>query len=150
MPDGNRRLRTAGWDAKRSDVPMAWFLLLLAGICEMAWPIGFKYTNGFKTHLWAVALTMGIMLLSFVLMGGAVRRGIHIGTAYAVWTGIGATGTALLGIWLFREPSDLVRMICLALIILGVIGLKFFSPSPTPGNASAAVSDIAGARGADA
>ena len=107
---------------------MPWIFLLLAGLCEMAWPIGFKYTNGFKSNYSLVAVTMGIMLLSFWLLSVATSKGIHIGTAYAVWTGIGAAGTAILGIVLFKEPRDAIRLSCIALIILGVIGLKFGSP----------------------
>ncbi len=118
---------------------MAWLLLLLAGACEMAWPIGFKYTNGFKIHYWAIALTAGIMILSFWLLSQATSRGIHVGTAYAVWTGIGACGTAVLGMILFNEPKDAVRLSCLALIILGVLGLKFLSPgSDAPARIAAA------------
>src|SRR4051812_41871105 len=108
---------------------MPWFYLLLAGVCEMAWPLGFKYTNGFKTHYPVVGLTMATMLLSFGLLSLATSRGIHIGTAYAVWTGLGAAGTAIIGIYLFKEPRDAMRLACLGLIILGVIGLKFLSPS---------------------
>ena len=106
---------------------MAWLYLLLAGMCEMAWPVGFKYTNGFKTNAGVAVLTGAIMLLSFWLLSRATSRGIHIGTAYAVWTGIGAAGVALLGMTLFHEPRDMVRLACLGLIILGVVGLKFRS-----------------------
>ncbi|SRR6266545_5338466 len=111
---------------------MPWLYLLLAGVCEMAWPLGFKYTNGFKAHYPIVALTMATMLLSFALLSVATSRGIPIGTAYAVWTGIGAAGTALIGIYLFKEPRDVLRLACLALIILGIVGLKLFSPAPPP------------------
>jgi quaternary ammonium compound-resistance protein SugE len=107
---------------------MAWVYLLLAGACEMIWPLGFKYTQGFKTHFGWVAVTMCMMILSFWLMGVATNKGIHIGTAYAVWTGIGASGTAVLGMILFHEPRDAIRLACLSLIIAGVVGLKFFSP----------------------
>ena len=111
---------------------MAWFLLLLASAFEMAWPLGFKYTNGFRSHYGVVGLTMAAMLLSFWLMGSAVNRGIHIGTAYAVWTGLGASGTALLGMYLYKEPADAARLTCLGLVIVGVIGLKLFSPAQQP------------------
>lgn len=114
---------------------MAWFFLLTAAACEMVWPLGFKYTNGFKENFWAVALTFSIMGLSLWLMSMAVNRGVAIGTAYAVWTGLGTAGTVTLGIWLFKEPNDWVRMSCLGLIILGVVGLKFLAPpqeSPPP------------------
>src|SRR3954471_22306224 len=105
---------------------MAWFLLLLAGACEMAWPIGFKYTNGFKSNYPFIAATMATMILSFFLLSQATNRGIHVGTAYAVWTGLGAAGTAILGMFLFNEPRDATRLVCLSLIIAGVLGLKFF------------------------
>ena len=108
---------------------MPWLYLVLAGVCEMAWPLGFKYTNGFKAHYAVVALTMATMLLSFALLSVATNRGIPIGTAYAVWTGIGAAGTAIIGIYLFKEPRDALRLVCLGLIILGVVGLKLFSPA---------------------
>lgn len=117
---------------------MAWFLLFLAGVCEMAWPLGFKYTNGFKQHIWLIAATMAIMLLSFALMSQAVSRGIHVGTAYAVWTALGAAGTAALGMYLFNEPRDLVRIGCLGLIIVGVVGLKFLTPPEKPADAASA------------
>ena len=106
---------------------MAWVFLLLAGVCEMAWPLGFKYTNGFRTHYGVVALTMASMLLSFVLMSFAVNRGIHVGTAYAVWTGLGATGTAILGMALLGDSTAPLRVLCIVLILAGVIGLKLVS-----------------------
>jgi quaternary ammonium compound-resistance protein SugE len=114
---------------------MAWFFLLTAAACEMVWPLGFKYTNGFRQHYWAVAVTFSIMGLSLWLMSMAVNRGVPIGTAYAVWTGLGTAGTVTLGIWLFKEPNDWVRMSCLGLIILGVVGLKFLSPPQEPSTA---------------
>ena len=104
---------------------MGWILLLLAGLCEMIWPIGFKYTNGFTTRYGLMALTMCVMILSFSLMSVATSRGIPVGTAYAIWTGIGAAGTAVLGMLLFHEPRDAFRLACLSLIILGAIGLKY-------------------------
>ncbi len=103
---------------------MAWALLFLAGLCEMVWPLGFKYTAGFKVHYWAVAGTFAVMITSFWLMSQATGRGIPIGTAYAVWTGLGATGTVLLGMALFHESRDVFRLACLTLIVLGVVGLK--------------------------
>jgi quaternary ammonium compound-resistance protein SugE len=109
---------------------MGWFFLLLAGACEMVWPLGFKYTNGFKQHVWAMALTLAIMTLSFYLMSLATARNIPVGTAYAVWTGIGATGTAILGMILFKDPADVYRVVCLVLIIAGAVGLKFH-PAPS-------------------
>ena len=117
---------------------MAWFYLLLAGAFEMAWPLGFKYTNGFRSNYGVVGLTMAAVLLSFWFMGTAVNRGIHIGTAYAVWTGIGASGTAILGMFLYKEPADAARLTCLAVVILGVVGLKLFSPPQQPSTQTAA------------
>lgn len=110
---------------------MPWVFLLLAAVCEMAWPLGFKYTNGFKQHYFVVALTMLTMLISFALLSLATSKGIPIGTAYAVWTGLGAAGTAILGIFLFKEPGNLARIMCLVLIIMGVVGLKLLSPPET-------------------
>jgi quaternary ammonium compound-resistance protein SugE len=114
---------------------LGWFYLFLAGLCEMAWPLGFKRTHGFTTHYPLVGGTFAVMIASFWLMSLATNRGIPIGTAYAVWTGLGATGTAVLGIVLFHEPRDALRIACLALIVAGVVGLKLHatvgaSPSP--------------------
>ena len=122
---------------------MAWLYLVLAAGCEMAWPIGFKYTNGFKAHYPFIALTMAIMITSFWLLSLATNKGIHVGTAYAVWTGLGAAGTAVLGMILFNEPRDGIRLACLSLIILGVLGLKFLSPPEAPAAAPAtAAADV--------
>lgn len=104
---------------------MAWFLLLLAGILEVGWAVGLKYADGF-TRLLPSALTIISMLLSIVLLAWAVRS-LPLGTAYAVWTGIGTVGTAILGIVLFGEPADLARLICIGLIVAGIIGLKLLS-----------------------
>ena len=111
---------------------MPWLYLLLAGLCEMAWPLGFKYTNGFKTNGGAMALTFAIMALSFWFLAQATGKGIHVGTAYAIWTGIGAAGTAILGIMLFNEPKDLIRLFFLAMIVCGALGLKFLTPPAAP------------------
>jgi quaternary ammonium compound-resistance protein SugE len=108
---------------------MGWLYLLAAGICEMAWPIGFKYTDGFTKNSGAIYGTIAIMFCSFWLMSRAIREGIPMGTAYAVWTGIGAVGTALIGILLFKEPRDVSRLVCLGVVIVGLVGLKLLSPS---------------------
>jgi quaternary ammonium compound-resistance protein SugE len=105
---------------------LAWFYLLLAGLGEVGWAIGLKYTEGF-TRLWPSVATVSLMVLSFGLLGQALRS-LPIGTAYAVWTGIGAVGTALLGMAMFGEPRDLPRLACLAMIVVGVLGLKFVTP----------------------
>lgn len=103
---------------------MAWWILFVAGLCEVAWAIGLKYTYGF-TRLWPSLWTLAFMVISVVLLGQALKA-LPVGTAYAVWTGIGAAGTAILGIWLFGEPADALRLLSLALIIAGILGLKLF------------------------
>lgn len=104
---------------------MAWTYLLIAGAFEIMWAIGLKYTEGF-TKLWPSLFTVAAMLISFSCLSEALRT-IPVGTGYAVWTGIGAIGTAILGIFLFGEPSGVGRIICIVLIIAGVIGLKLAS-----------------------
>ena len=106
---------------------MAWLLLAVAGLFEIGWAIGLKYTDGF-TRLWPSVWTGLAMVVSVVLLALAVRT-LPIGTAYAVWTGIGAAGTALLGIYLFGESATALRLACIALIVAGIIGLKLVSPS---------------------
>jgi quaternary ammonium compound-resistance protein SugE len=102
---------------------MAWIYLFVAGLLEVGWAVGLKYTEGF-TRLIPTVLTASSMVLSLVLLGIALKA-LPVGTAYAVWTGIGATGTALLGIWLFGEPATALRLSCIGLIVAGIIGLKF-------------------------
>ena len=102
---------------------MSWLLLLLAGLFEVAWAIGLKYTDGFSRPL-PTLLTLSAMGVSVLLLAMAVNQ-LPLGTAYAVWTGIGAVGTVLMGIWLFNEPATLARVLCLLLIIIGILGLKF-------------------------
>ncbi|MBL0515975.1 quaternary ammonium compound efflux SMR transporter SugE [Aeromonas caviae] len=102
---------------------MSWLLLLLAGLFEVAWAIGLKYTDGFSRPL-PTMLTLIAMAVSVLLLAMAVKQ-LPLGTAYAVWTGIGAVGTVLMGIWLFNEPATLARVLCLLLIIVGILGLKF-------------------------
>lgn len=102
---------------------MPWLLLLLAGLFEVAWAIGLKYTDGFSRPL-PTLLTLSAMGVSVLLLAMAVKQ-LPLGTAYAVWTGIGAVGTVLMGILLFNEPATLARVLCLLLIIGGILGLKF-------------------------
>ena len=104
---------------------MAWLMLLIAGVLEIGWAVGLKYADGF-TRPGPSVLTVTAMVLSMVLLAMATRT-LPIGTAYAVWTGIGAAGTALLGIWLFQESASFARLLCIALIIAGVVGLKVVS-----------------------
>ena len=101
---------------------MAWLLLSIAGLFEIGWAIGLKYTDGF-TRFAPSALTIVSMALSVVLLGLALKS-LPVGTAYAVWTGIGTVGTALLGIYLFGEPATALRLTCIGLIVAGILGLK--------------------------
>ena len=101
---------------------MAWAVLFTAGLLEIGWAIGLKYTEGF-TRLVPSVLTLAAMAGSILLLGWALKA-LPIGTAYAVWTGIGAVGTALLGIWLFGEPATAMRLLCIGVIVSGIVGLK--------------------------
>ncbi len=105
---------------------MAWFNIANAGLFEVAWAIGLKYTGGF-TKFWPSCFTLAAMLASLFFLAQALRT-IPVGTAYAVWTGIGALGTACLGIILFAESSAPPRLLCIMLIIAGITGLKLTSP----------------------
>jgi quaternary ammonium compound-resistance protein SugE len=104
---------------------MAWTYLFLAGLCEIGWAIGLKYTEGFARLVPSV-LTTAAMTVSIVLLGLALRT-LPVGTAYAIWTGIGAVGTAALGIYLFSEPATAMRLACIGVIVIGIVGLKFAS-----------------------
>lgn len=106
---------------------MSWWLLALAGLFEIGWAVGLKYTDGFSRP-WPTLATVAAMVVSMGLLGLAVRT-LPVGTAYAVWTGIGAIGTVLLGIVLLGEPASAGRLLCLALIVVGIVGLKMLSPS---------------------
>ncbi len=105
---------------------MNWMILVLAGLFEIGWAIGLKYTDGF-TRLGPTVGTVASMVISLGLLGIAMKS-LPVGTAYAVWVGVGAVGTAILGIVLLGEPANAGRMISLALIIAGIIGLKLFTP----------------------
>ncbi|TDK66594.1 quaternary ammonium compound efflux SMR transporter SugE [Sapientia aquatica] len=106
---------------------MVWFVLLMAGLMEIGWAIGLKYSHNFTrpvpSILTVVAMAISIWLLSYAM------KTLPIGTAYAVWTGIGAVGTVILGIVLFNEPATPARLICVGLIIAGIAGLKILSPT---------------------
>lgn len=106
---------------------MAWVYLVVAGFFECGWAIGLKYTEGF-TRVWPSVFTVLAMGISFWLLSIAMKT-IPVGTAYAVWTGIGAVGVAILGMILFDEPKDILRVLSLLLIIGGIIGLKVSSAS---------------------
>src|SRR6185295_11680971 len=104
---------------------MAWWYLVIAGLFEIVWAIGLKYTDGF-TRLWPTVWTLAAMAVSVFLLGIAAKS-LPIGTAYAVWVGVGAAGTAILGMFLFAEPADWQRLLCIGLILAGVAGLKLVS-----------------------
>ncbi|WP_418316967.1 quaternary ammonium compound efflux SMR transporter SugE [Piscinibacter sakaiensis] len=104
----------------------AWTVLLIAGLFEVAWAIGLKYTDGFS-RFWPSVGTLLAMLVSVVLLGMAMKS-LPVGTSYAVWVGVGAVGTAILGIVLFNESSDIGRLLSLGLIVAGIVGLKLSSP----------------------
>ena len=104
---------------------MPWILLFVAGLFEIGWAIGLKYSHGF-TRLWPSVGTALSMLVSVVLLGLAMRDQ-PVDTAYAVWTGIGAVGTVILGIALFNDPANAARLVCVGLIVAGILGLKLTS-----------------------
>ena len=101
---------------------MAWVVLFVAGLFEVGWAVGLKYSDGFS-RVWPTVGTGVALIASMALLGLAVRT-LPLGTAYAVWTGIGTVGTAVLGIILFREPASAMRLVCIALIVIGILGLK--------------------------
>lgn len=104
---------------------MAWTHLLIAGFLEIFWAISLKYTDGFS-RLWPSMLTIAGMIASFYFLALALKT-IPVGTGYAIWTGIGAAGTAILGIILFSEPASWPRLLCIGVIVTGIIGLKLTS-----------------------
>jgi len=106
---------------------MAWVILVIAGLFEIGWAIGMKYTDGF-TRLWPTIGTVLAMITSVWLLGIAMKS-LPVGTAYSVWVGVGAVGTVVLGIVLFAEPANAARLISVALIIGGIIGLKLATPA---------------------
>jgi quaternary ammonium compound-resistance protein SugE len=106
---------------------MAWVILVLAGLFEVGWAIGLKYTEGF-TRLWPSVWTVLAMILSLWLLGIAMKS-LPVGTAYAVWVGVGAVGTVILGIVLLGEPAGAGRLVSVALIVAGIVGLKLATPA---------------------
>ena len=106
---------------------MAWLILVVAGLFEIGWAVGLKYTDGF-TRLGPTIATVASMALSLALLGLALRT-LPLGTAYAVWTGIGTIGTAALGMALFGESADAMRLACIGLIVAGIVGLKLVTPA---------------------
>ncbi len=104
---------------------MAWVILVLAGLFEIGWAVGLKYTEGF-TRLWPTLGTVASMIISLGLLGLALKT-LPLGTAYAIWTGVGTVGTALLGIVLLGESAAVMRLVCIGLIVAGIVGLKLVS-----------------------
>lgn len=104
---------------------MAWFILFVAGLFETAWAIGMKYSDGF-TKFWPSVFTIVCILISMGMLSLSIKT-LPVGTAYAVWTGIGAVGTAILGIILFGESKEFIRLFFMFLIIVGLVGLKVYS-----------------------
>jgi quaternary ammonium compound-resistance protein SugE len=105
---------------------MAWLVLIAAGLFEIGWAVGLKYTEGF-TRPWPTLGTVVSMIISLGLLGLALRT-LPLGTAYAVWTGVGTVGTALLGMVLFQESAEVIRLACIGLIVAGIVGLKLVTP----------------------
>lgn len=103
---------------------MNWVVLFVAGLLEVVWAVGLKFTEGF-TRFWPSAITIGAMVASVYLLATAVRT-LPVGTAYAIWTGIGAVGVAIVGMIALNEPRSAIRIACILLIVLGIVGLKFF------------------------
>ena len=106
---------------------MAWIILFIAGLFEIGWAVGLKFTEGFTRPI-PIVLTAISLVASMGLLGWAVKS-LPLGTAYAVWTGVGAVGTAVVGMVLFKEPATAGRLVCLALIVSGILGLKLFTPA---------------------
>jgi quaternary ammonium compound-resistance protein SugE len=122
MPAAERALRPENSFSTRRGDRMNWVILVIAGLCEVGWAIGLKYTAGF-TRLWPTVWTVVSMIVSLWLLGIAMK-GLPVGTAYGVWVGVGCIGTVILGILLFGEPATAGRLISVALIIAGIVGLK--------------------------
>src|SRR4029450_10034459 len=115
------------WWRRKSGGRMAWIILVVAGLFEGGWAIGLKYTEGF-TRLWPPVATGAAMVVSIVLLGVAMKT-LPVGTSYAVWVGVGAVGTAILGIVLLGESASPLRIASLALIVAGIFGLKLATPA---------------------
>jgi len=105
---------------------MKWLILIVAGLFEMGWAVGLKYSQGFAKLIPSIFTIVG-MIASFYFLSLALKS-LPLGTAYAIWTGIGTVGTVILGIILFKEPIDIIRLICIGFIVVGIVGLKVVSP----------------------
>jgi quaternary ammonium compound-resistance protein SugE len=120
----------------------SWIVLVIAGLLEVVWAVGLKYTHGFTRVMPSVVVV--IALIASVYLLSVAARTLPIGTAYAVWVGIGATGAALLGIALFQEPLTIARAACLALLVASIIGLKLTAPAQKESAPEGALSSTAG------
>jgi quaternary ammonium compound-resistance protein SugE len=121
-----RAVLAGGRTIKRGNVSTAWLALLLAGLLEVGWALGLKYSDGL-TRFWPSVATVITVVFSFGLLGLSLKS-VPFGTAYALWTGIGAAGTMIIGMVVFGESADVFRVACLSLIIAGMVGLKLASP----------------------
>jgi quaternary ammonium compound-resistance protein SugE len=119
------RRNAGGAFRAKEQFAMAWIILFVAGLTEIGWAVGLKYTEGF-TRFWPSLGTAVSMVISLVLLGIALKT-LPLGTAYAIWTGIGTIGTAVLGILLFGESAAVLRLVCIGLIVAGIVGLKLVS-----------------------
>ena len=119
---------------------MAWICLLIAAVFEVIWAVGMKFTVGL-TRFWPSVFTVLASIVSFVLLAQATKT-LPVGTSYAIWTGIGAAGTAALGILWFGESASIARLVCIALIVIGVVGLKLNTPADPPGRQPPASQDL--------
>jgi quaternary ammonium compound-resistance protein SugE len=124
--DRGRVVLAGGRAIKRGNVSTAWLALLLAGLLEVGWALGLKYSDGL-TRFWPSVATLIAVVFSFGLLGLSLKS-VPFGTAYALWTGIGAAGTMIIGMVVFGESADVFRVACLTLIIAGMVGLKLASP----------------------
>jgi quaternary ammonium compound-resistance protein SugE len=124
-PDAGYHRRIDGGKVGKRNIAVAWYLLVLAGLCEIVWAVGLKYTDGFSKPV-ASTVTIAFMGASVWLLAEAIKS-IPVGTGYAIWTGIGAVGTAIAGMILFGESRAAIRMVCIAMIVSGIVGLKLFS-----------------------
>lgn len=111
---------------------MNWIILIVAGLVEIGWPLGLKYGWTEQGIRWWPLLTAGVLMVVSGALLMLAQRTIPMGTAYAVWTGIGAIGAFVAGIALFKEPATAARLVCVLLIVCGIVGLKLFSPEPVP------------------
>ncbi|HYW11079.1 MAG TPA: quaternary ammonium compound efflux SMR transporter SugE [Longimicrobium sp.] len=142
-----RTLIPLGTTPHHPEEGMAWVVLFVAGLFEIGWAVGLKYTEGF-TRLWPTVGSVVSMIVSLGLLGVALRT-LPLGTAYAVWTGVGTIGTVLLGIALFGESASAMRLACVGLILAGIVGLKLVPAGEKPGSPAEVETEVVAESGAD-